>query len=289
MKGRWRRAQTKRMGAAAGAGEDGRRGGRGRRRRGDRGVGPPGARQRDRCPHCRRRCPGYDLGRGPAALAGAGSRHDVLLPGGRRAAGECKRARGGRRGGAVGPPRRRVHPLLRGSGRVAGGEHVQDRDRQLMRIAWRTVGWICERVSAESSTAATCSRASSGSGSTRSRSARGRGTSPSSSTTTPAGWCGRPRPRPQDGREVPGSARQRALRADQARVLRHGRLDHRPVAERCPNANVCFDPFHIVKLATDALDEIRREVWNEARRAGNSSSPRSSRAPASRSGRTRAT
>jgi transposase len=42
----------------------------------------------------------------------------------------------------------------------------------------------------------------------------------------------------------------------------------RPIAERCPRAEVCLDPFHIIKLATDALDEIRREVWNEARRAG---------------------
>ena len=38
--------------------------------------------------------------------------------------------------------------------------------------------------------------------------------------------------------------------------------------ERCPNATVCYDPFHLIKLATDALDDIRREVWNEARRAG---------------------
>jgi transposase len=30
----------------------------------------------------------------------------------------------------------------------------------------------------------------------------------------------------------------------------------------------CVDPFHVIQLATDALDEIRREVWNEARRAG---------------------
>jgi transposase len=28
------------------------------------------------------------------------------------------------------------------------------------------------------------------------------------------------------------------------------------------------DPFHVIQLATDALDEVRREVWNEARRAG---------------------
>jgi transposase len=42
----------------------------------------------------------------------------------------------------------------------------------------------------------------------------------------------------------------------------------RPVAASCPNAEVCLDAFHVVKLATDALDEIRREVWNEARRSG---------------------
>ncbi|MGH2803961.1 MAG: ISL3 family transposase [Gemmatimonadota bacterium] len=42
----------------------------------------------------------------------------------------------------------------------------------------------------------------------------------------------------------------------------------RPIAERCPGATICLDPFHVIKLATDALDEIRREVWNEARKAG---------------------
>ena len=42
-----------------------------------------------------------------------------------------------------------------------------------------------------------------------------------------------------------------------------------PIAERAPQAERCVDPFHVVMLATDALDEVRREVWNEARRAGN--------------------
>ena len=42
-----------------------------------------------------------------------------------------------------------------------------------------------------------------------------------------------------------------------------------PIAERCPNAAVCLDPFHVIKLATDALDEIRRAVWNEARKDNN--------------------
>lgn len=43
------------------------------------------------------------------------------------------------------------------------------------------------------------------------------------------------------------------------------------VAERCPDAVVCADPFHVVSWATKALDEVRRRTWNEAagrRRAG---------------------
>jgi transposase len=39
------------------------------------------------------------------------------------------------------------------------------------------------------------------------------------------------------------------------------------VADRCPAAVRCADPFHIVRWATDALDEVRRQAWNEARGA----------------------
>jgi transposase len=42
----------------------------------------------------------------------------------------------------------------------------------------------------------------------------------------------------------------------------------RAVAEHCPNAVLCIDPFHVIKLATEALDDVRREVWNQARRDG---------------------
>ena len=38
------------------------------------------------------------------------------------------------------------------------------------------------------------------------------------------------------------------------------------VAERCPDAVQCADPFHVVQWATEALDEVRRETWNAARR-----------------------
>ena len=40
------------------------------------------------------------------------------------------------------------------------------------------------------------------------------------------------------------------------------------VAQRCPQAIRCMDPFHVVSWATDALDEVRRQVWNDARRQG---------------------
>ncbi|WP_115728374.1 ISL3 family transposase [Actinomyces culturomici] len=39
------------------------------------------------------------------------------------------------------------------------------------------------------------------------------------------------------------------------------------VTRRCPNAVRCADPFHVVKWATDALDEVRRDVWNTVRGA----------------------
>lgn len=40
------------------------------------------------------------------------------------------------------------------------------------------------------------------------------------------------------------------------------------VAERCPQATLCMDPFHVVQWASRALDDVRREVWNAARRGG---------------------
>jgi len=35
-----------------------------------------------------------------------------------------------------------------------------------------------------------------------------------------------------------------------------------------PQAVICYDPFHAVKLVTDALDVERRKAWNELRAAG---------------------
>ena len=37
------------------------------------------------------------------------------------------------------------------------------------------------------------------------------------------------------------------------------------VRARAPEAIICFDPFHVVKLAGDALEAVRRQVWQSAR------------------------
>lgn len=38
------------------------------------------------------------------------------------------------------------------------------------------------------------------------------------------------------------------------------------VRDRAPEAVICFDPFHVVQVATNALDSVRRQVWQSARR-----------------------
>jgi transposase len=42
----------------------------------------------------------------------------------------------------------------------------------------------------------------------------------------------------------------------------------RVVARVAADAVLCADPFHVVKWATDALDEVRCQVWNTARKGG---------------------
>jgi transposase len=38
--------------------------------------------------------------------------------------------------------------------------------------------------------------------------------------------------------------------------------------EHAPQATLCIDNFHVVALATKALDEVRRDYWNQLRRSG---------------------
>ncbi|MGH3402993.1 MAG: ISL3 family transposase [Streptosporangiaceae bacterium] len=61
-----------------------------------------------------------------------------------------------------------------------------------------------------------------------------------------------------------------ALDPDRAAALTHVSADGASwissvVTEQAPAAVQCTDPFHVVSWATTALDEVRREVWNHAR------------------------
>jgi len=109
----------------------------------------------------------------------------------------------------------------------------------------------------------------SSSGSMRSVTRRATATSRSWSITTPAGWCGPPR----GGTARPSRCSSR-LGRDPVRCP-HARLRPcRPVDRRggrrthCPSAVRCADAFHIVAWAGDALELVRRQTWNTARKAG---------------------
>jgi transposase len=50
-----------------------------------------------------------------------------------------------------------------------------------------------------------------------------------------------------------------------------------PIRRRAPDAILATDPFHVVHWATEALDELRREIWNRARRSGDRSLARAAK------------
>lgn len=57
-----------------------------------------------------------------------------------------------------------------------------------------------------------------------------------------------------------------ALGPDRCRQITHVTRDAAEwisgvVADRCPNATQCMDPFHVVQWATQAVDAVRRETW----------------------------
>jgi len=140
---------------------------------------------------------------------------------------------------------------------------------QLMRIAWRTVGWICQRVMAEQ--AATRDPFAGlrriGVDEISIRKGQRYLTVVVDHDSGRLVWAapGRDRATVEKFLDLLGKQRCQQIKlvsCDMASWITG------PIGERCPNASVCYDPFHLVALATDALDEIRREVWNEARRQG---------------------
>jgi transposase len=230
----------------------------------------PTARERDRCPYCRRRCPGYDLG--------VGRRRWRALDVGTMLAyleADAPRVRCKRHGVLVAavPWARHDAGFTRQFEDQAAWLAVQTSKTavaELMRIAWRTVGWICERVAGEAVASRDLMAGLSRIGLDEISIRKGHRylTVVVDHDTGRLVWAhpGRDRKTVEKFLDLLGSERCKLLElvsCDDAEWIT------RPISERCPNAIICLDPFHIVKAATDALDEIRRETWNDARRAGN--------------------
>ena len=140
---------------------------------------------------------------------------------------------------------------------------------QLMRVTWRTVGSICERVAAEALSQRDLFAGLKRVGIDDFSHRKGQRylTVVVDHDTGRLLWAapGRDRKTVEKFFDVLGKERCGQLElvsCDMAESIAVA------VAERCPNAIRCVDPFHVIKLATDALDEIRREVWNDARKAG---------------------
>jgi len=70
-----------------------------------------------------------------------------------------------------------------------------------------------------------------------------------------------------DGTEIDPAIFTRASRL-RAVSMDMGERYANSVREHAPQAIICIDNYHVVQLATKALDEVRREHWNELRRTG---------------------
>jgi transposase len=140
---------------------------------------------------------------------------------------------------------------------------------ELMRISWRTVGGICERVAAEArlelDLLAGLRRI--GIDEISHRVGQRYLTVVVDHDTGRLVWAGAGRDRKTVERFLDALGEERCkqlelVSCDMANWIAG------PIAERLANATRCVDPFHVIQLATNALDEIRREVWNQARKAG---------------------
>lgn len=231
-------------------------------------------RDRYRCGQCRRRCPGYDAGRGPR-------RWRALDLGTLQAFVEADvpRVRCPEHGVIV-----TMVPWARhGAGHTRAFDDTiawlatatsKTTVRQLMRIAWPTVGAIISRV-----------RADIDAGTDRLAGLRRIGIDEISykrnhkyltvvvdHDTGRLVWAAAGNDKATLGGffELLGAARCAQLThvsADAAAWIA------RTVQRYCPAAIRCADPFHVVKWATDAVDRVRRQVWNAARNRPGGSHP----------------
>lgn len=229
----------------------------------------PNWRQRDRCGVCRRRSPGFDLGEGRR-------RWRALDLGTTRAVVEAGSPRVTCRDHGVVvcavPWARHDARFTRAFEDQAAWLAVNTSKSavaELMRIAWRTVGAICERVCDEARLEVDLLDGLRRIGIDEISHRKGQRylTVVVDHDTGRLVWAaaGRDRKTVEAFLDELGQERCKQIElvsCDMASWIAG------PVADRLPDAVRCVDPFHVIMLATDALDEVRREVWNDARRSG---------------------
>jgi transposase len=226
-------------------------------------------RERDRCGVCRRRCPGFDLGDGRRRWRALdlGSTFAFVEA-------EAPRVRCRDHGVVV-----CAVPWARHSSRFTRAFEDQvawlavncskSAVAQLMRTSWRTVGRICERVAADAARRVDllAGLRRIGIDEISHRVGQRYLTVVVDHDSGRLAWAaaGRDRKTVEAFLDELGEERCKQVElvsCDMAAWIAG------PVAERLSDAVRCVDPFHVIALATGALDDVRREVWNEARRAG---------------------
>jgi transposase len=225
--------------------------------------------ERDRCGLCRRRSPGFDLGQGRRRWRALdlGELPCYLE-------GEAPRARCEEHGVVVCSV-----PWARHGARFTRSFEDQvawlavhtskQAVAELMRVAWRSVGRICARVMADQAAGRDLFAGLHRIGIDEISRRKGQRylTVVVCHETGRLVWAAEGADRKTLRRffEVLGAERCAEISLVSADM---GAWIAREVEAHCPKAALCVDPFHVVKLATEALDEVRREVWNDARRGG---------------------
>ncbi len=229
----------------------------------------PSWRERDRCGICRRRSPGFDLGEGRRRWRALDLGTTLAF-----VEADAPRVRCRRHGVVV-----CAVPWARHQARFtrAFEDQVawlavhcsQTATAELMRVAWRTVGAICSRVAAEAQRDVDLlgGLRRIGIDEISHRTGQRYLTVVVDHDSGRLVWAAAGRDRKTVERFLDALGQERCQQVELVSCDMAGWIAG-PVADRLPNAVRCVDPFHVIALATDALDEVRREVWNEARRAG---------------------
>jgi transposase len=229
----------------------------------------PSWRERDRCGACRRRSPGFDLGDGRRRWRALDLGTTLAF-----VEADAPRVTCRRHGVVV-----CAVPWARHNSRFT--RCFEDQTAwlavntsktavaELMRVAWRSVGQICQRVAAEAQRDVDLLAGLRRIGIDEISHRKGQRylTVVVCHDTGRLVWAAAGRDRKTVERFFDELGQERCKQVELVSCDMAGWIAG-PVAERLPDAVRCVDPFHVVMLATDALDEIRRDVWNDARRSG---------------------